>query len=125
MRQAAATVNQEERLQQVVEKKALLKIEYVKKEEDARFATLNARREPIVQGTQYKVKDDDDDNGIGETNTPEIFIIFKNKFKLIDLYKLRHLDNFEDTREEDSVVVINCPLKPRKTTGTVELGFWR
>lgn len=118
MRQAAAAANQAERLQQVAEEKALLKIEYVRKEEDARLAALNARREPAAQGTQYRVKNDDDDDGLGETNTPEIFIIFKNKFKLINSYKLRHLGGFEDTRDEDSIVVENGPLKPRKTTGT-------
>lgn len=33
-------------------------------------------------------------------------------------YKLRHLHGFKDTREEDSIVVENGALKPRKTTGT-------
>ena len=33
-------------------------------------------------------------------------------------YKLRDLHGFEDTREEESIVVENGFLKPRKTTGT-------
>lgn len=36
----------------------------------------------------------------------------------MNLYKLRHLHGFEDTREEDSIVVENGSLRPRKTTGT-------
>jgi len=34
----------------------------------------------------------------------------------MNLYKLRHLDGFD--REEDSIVIENGPLEPRKTTGT-------
>lgn len=51
MRQAAAVANQAERLQQVAEQKALLEIEYMRKEGEARLAALNARREPATQGT--------------------------------------------------------------------------
>ena len=36
----------------------------------------------------------------------------------MNLCKLRHLHGFEDFREEDSIVVENGSLKPRKTTGT-------
>lgn len=36
----------------------------------------------------------------------------------MNLYKLRHLHSFEDTREEDSIVIENGSLKPQKTTGT-------
>lgn len=36
----------------------------------------------------------------------------------MNLYKLRHLRGFEDTQEEDGIVVENGALKPRKTTGT-------
>lgn len=35
----------------------------------------------------------------------------------MNLYKLRHLHGFEDTQEEDGIVVENGALKPRKTTG--------
>lgn len=50
----------------------------------------------------------------------EIVKIFKNVFKPMNLYKLRHLLGFEDIREEDDIVVENGPLKPWKTTGTYE-----
>ncbi len=74
MRQAAAAADQAERLQQVAGEKALLEIEYVKKEGDARLAALNARREPAAQGTQARVRNDEDDDGIGETTpTPRRF----------------------------------------------------
>ncbi len=36
----------------------------------------------------------------------------------MNLCKLRHLHGFEDSRDEDSIVVENGSLKPRKTTGT-------
>lgn len=36
----------------------------------------------------------------------------------MNLYKLRHLHGFEDTWEEDSIVVENSSLRPRKSTGT-------
>lgn len=36
----------------------------------------------------------------------------------MNLYKLRHLHGFEDAREEDSIVVENGSLRPRKTTCT-------
>ena len=36
----------------------------------------------------------------------------------MNLYKLRHLHGFRDTREKDNIVVENGSLKPRKTTGT-------
>lgn len=59
MRQAAAAVNQAGTLQQVAEEKALLEMEYVWKEGDARLAALNARRELATQGTQDGVRNDD------------------------------------------------------------------
>ena len=98
------------------------------------MAALNNRREPSTQCTQDRARnDDDDDDGLGETTPPEfsarrdtfsglpeveVVKIFKNKFKPMNLYKLRHLYGFEDTSEEDSIIVKNGSLKPRKTTGT-------
>ncbi|MCJ1347109.1 hypothetical protein MMC31_005330 [Peltigera leucophlebia] len=132
MRQAAAAANQAERLQQASEEKVLLEMEYLRTEGDARLAALNTRREPGTQGMQDRARNDVDD-GLGET-TPsevsarrdmfsglpeeEIVKIFKNKFKPMNLYKLRHLHGFEKTQEEDGIVVENHTLKPRKTTGT-------
>ena len=134
MRQTAAAANQAERLQQVPEEKALLEIEYMRKEGNARLAALNARREPATQGSNERVgRNNDDEEDIGEITPPEVSArrdmfsglpeeeivkIFKNKFKPMNLYKLRHLHGFEDVREEDSIVIENGSLKPRKTTGT-------
>lgn len=72
MRQAAAAANQAERLQQVAEEKALLEIEYMRKEGEARLAALNARREPARQGPE-RARTEDDDNGIGEATPPRGF----------------------------------------------------
>ena len=130
MRHAVAAANQAERLQQVAEEKALLEMKYVRKKGDARLAALNTRREPGPQGTQDRVRNDDDNDGIDETAPPEVFArrdmffglpeeeivkIFKNKFKPMNLYKLKYLHGFEDTWEEDSIVVENGSLKSRKT----------
>ena len=66
MRQAAAAASQAERLQQASEEKALLELEYLRREGDARLAALNTRREPGTQGMQDRAKNDDDDC-LGET----------------------------------------------------------
>ena len=94
---SSRSCQQAERLQQVAEQKALIEMEYVRKEGDARSAALNTRREPGTQGAQDRVRNDDDDDGIGETAPPEVSArrdmfsglpeeeivkIFKNKFKL-------------------------------------------
>ena len=43
----------------------------MRKEGDARLATLNARREPATQGSYEKAGgNDNDEDGIGETTTP-------------------------------------------------------
>ena len=48
----------------------------------------------------------------------KIVKIIKNKFKPMNLYKLRRLHNFENTWEKNSIVLENGSLKPWKTTGT-------
>lgn len=105
MRQAAATAHQAERLQQFAEDKALLEMEYVRREGDARLAVFNTRREPGTQGRHDRARNDDDD-GLVQTapsevsarrdifsglSEEEIVEIFKNKFKPMNLYKSRHL----------------------------------
>ena len=109
-------------------------MEYLRREGDARLAALNTRREPGTQGKQDRTRNDDDD-GLGETTPSEVSArrdmfsglpeeevvkIFKNKFKPMNLYKMRHLHGFENTQEEDGIVVENGTLKPRKTTGTLK-----
>ena len=80
MRQAAATANQAERLQQVSKEKALLEMEYLRREGDGRLAALNTRREPGTQGIQDRARNDDnDDNGLGET-TPLRFLLVGIRF---------------------------------------------
>ena len=134
MRQAAAAANQAERLYQVSKEKALLEIEYLRREGDACLTALNTCQEPGTQGIQDRSRDNDEnDNTLGETITlevsarrdifsglpeEEIVKIFKNKFKPINLYNLRHLYGFQDTWEEDNIVVKNGSLQLRKTMGT-------
>lgn len=48
IKQAAATGNQSEKLQQVAKEKILLEIEYMMKKGDARLAVLNAYQEPAT-----------------------------------------------------------------------------
>lgn len=64
MRQAAAAADQAERVQQVAEEKALLEIEYMTKEGEARLAALNARREPATQGPHERAENVNEDDGI-------------------------------------------------------------
>ncbi|MCJ1345150.1 hypothetical protein MMC31_003355 [Peltigera leucophlebia] len=61
MRQAAAAANQAERLQQASEERALLEMQYLRREGDARLAALNTRREPGTQDMQDRARNDDDD----------------------------------------------------------------
>ena len=91
---------------------------------------LNTYWEPSIQGIEDKRRNDDKDDDTLDDTIPlevsacwnmfsglskeEIVKIFKNKFKSMILYKLRHLHNFEDTWEDDSIVVKNGSLKPRK-----------
>ena len=71
MRQAGVA-DQAERLQQVAEEKALLEIEYMSKEGDARLAALNARREPATQGANERVRNEEDDDSLVDTSKPKL-----------------------------------------------------
>lgn len=50
----------------------------------------------------------------------EVVKIFKNKFKPMNMYKLRYSRSFEDAQEEDNLLVENNSLNPWKATGTYE-----
>lgn len=117
MRQAAAAANQAERLQRVAEEKALLEIEYVRKEGDACLAALNACWEPGTQGTQDRARNDDDDDR--ETAPPEISAhrdmfsglpeeeivkIFRNKFKPIVMVDSRQPNTSVITTKPDQLI---------------------
>lgn len=89
------------------------------------MATLNTCQEPVIQGMHERRGINMDDDGINKT-TPlkvaphrdtfsdlleeEIVKIFKNKFKLMNLYKLRHFYGFEDTQEKDNIIIMNSSL---------------
>ena len=104
----------------------------MKKEGNARLAALNAYRDPATIGSNERVgSNNDDEEDIGEKTLPkvsarrdifsglpeeEIVRIFKNKFKPMNLYKLRHFHGFKDIREDNSIVIENGSLKSRKTT---------
>lgn len=69
MMQAATTADQAERLQEVSEEKALLELEYLRREGDASLAALNIRREPGTQGIQDRAREDDDGD-LDDTTPP-------------------------------------------------------
>lgn len=58
------------RRERVAEEKALHEIEYVRKGGDARLAAINVRQEPTERDTHHRVRDNEDDDGIGETKPP-------------------------------------------------------
>lgn len=105
----------------------------MKKEGDTRLATPDARRGLVIQGFYKKAVNNNDEDSISETTLlkisarqnifsdlpeEEIVKIFKNKFKPINLYKLWHFHDFENTQEKDSIVIENNLLRPWKTMHT-------
>ena len=99
---SSRSCQQVERLQQVAEEKAFLEMEYVRKDGDALLAALNTRREPDTQEVRQPPPEVSARRDMfSSLPDEEIVKIFKNNFKLMTLYKFRHLHGFEDTREED------------------------